>query len=153
MDFLTNLSPWHWWALAVLLLALELIAPSSLFLWPAVAAGIVGIVLWFQPHIGLLAQILVFAILAAAALIALRIKPWRKAEDSGGKPVLLNRRTAQYPGRRATVVDGFRNGRGEVEIDDTRWQAEALDGSDIEAGVSVKIQEVDGNLLKVARLS
>jgi membrane protein implicated in regulation of membrane protease activity len=51
------------------------------------------------------------------------------------------------------VVDGFRNGRGEVEIDDTRWQAEALDGSDIEAGVSVKIQEVDGNLLKVARLS
>ncbi len=57
MNFLT-LSPWHWWALTVLLLALELVAPTSFFLWPAVAAAIIGIVLWFAPHIGVLAQIL-----------------------------------------------------------------------------------------------
>ena len=151
MDFLTNLSPWHWWALTVLLLGIELVAPSSFFLWPAVAAGIVGVVLWFQPHIGLLAQILVFGILAAALLVALRIRPWRKAQDSNGKPVLLNRRTAQYLGRRATVVDAFRNGRGEVEIDDTRWRAESADGTDLALGSSVKIEAVEGTLLKVAK--
>jgi hypothetical protein len=151
MNFFLNLSPWHWWALAVILLGLELVAPSALFLWPAVAAGIVGIVLWFQPQIGIVAQILVFGILASAALIALRIRPWRKPQDSAGKPVLLNRRTAQYLGRKATVVDAFRNGYGEVEIDDTRWRAEATDGSDLPLGAIVKIEAVEGTLLRVAK--
>jgi membrane protein implicated in regulation of membrane protease activity len=51
------------------------------------------------------------------------------------------------------VVEAFRNGRGEVEIDDTRWRAEATDGSDIAQGAHVTIQSVDGILLKVAAAS
>jgi inner membrane protein len=149
MDLLTHLSPWHWWALCVLMLALELIAPTSFFLWPAIAAGIVGIVLWFQPHLGLIAQILVFGILAVATTAAFRVAPWRKQKPSPEAP-LLNRRAAQYLGRRATVVEAFRNGRGEVEIDDSRWRAEAEGAADLPAGSSVTIKSVDGMLLKVA---
>ena len=149
MTLLTTLSPWHWWALSVVLLALELVAPTSFFLWPAVAAGIVGIVLWFAPHIGVLAQILGFVFLAAATITAWRAGPWRKRRQDNDAP-LLNRRAAQYVGRRATVVEGFRNGRGEVEIDDTRWRAEASDGGDIPQGAHVTILSVNGTLLKVA---
>lgn len=149
MNLLTTLSPWHWWALSILLLALELVAPTSFFLWPAVVAAIMGIVLWFAPHIGVLAQILGFIFLAAAAITAWRAGPWRKRRRNSDAP-LLNERAAQYVGRRATVVEAFRNGRGEVEIDDTRWRAEAADGSDIALGAPVTIQSVDGILLKVA---
>ena len=149
MTFLTTLSPWHWWALAIVLLALELVAPTSFFLWPAVAAAIIGIVLWFSPHIGALAQILGFIFLAAGAITVWRAGPWRKRRHAADAP-LLNERVAQYVGRRATVVEAFRNGRGEVEIDDTRWRAEAADGSDIAQGAPVTIQSVDGILLKVA---
>ena len=148
MTFLTTLSPWHWWALSILLLALELIAPTSFFLWPAVAAAIIGIVLWFAPQIGVLAQVLGFIFLAAGAITVWRAGPWRKRRKS--QAPLLNERAAQYVGRRATVVEAFRNGRGEVEIDDTRWRAEATDGSDIAQGAHVTIQSVDGILLKVA---
>lgn len=149
MNFLTTLSPWHWWALSVILLALELVAPTSFFLWPAVAAAIIGVVLWFAPHVSVLAQILGFIFLAAGAITAWRAGPWRKRRRGGDAP-LLNERAAQYVGRRATVVESFRNGRGEVEIDDTRWRAEATDGSDIAQGAPVTIKAVEGILLKVA---
>jgi len=148
MTFLTTLSPWHWWALSILLLALELVAPTSLFLWPAVAAAIIGVVLWFAPHIGMLAQVIGFLILAAGTITAWRAGPWRKRRKQ--EAPLLNERAAQYVGRRATVVEGFRNGRGEVEIDDTRWRAEATDGTDIAQGAPVTIKAVEGILLKVA---
>ena len=151
MNFLTTLSPWHWWALSILLLALELVAPTSFFLWPAVAATIIGIVLWFAPHIGVIAQVLGFIFLAAGAITIWRAGPWRKHSKPGAP--LLNERAAQCVGRRATVVEAFRNGRGEVEIDDTRWRAESTDGSDIAQGAHVTIQSVDGILLKVAATS
>ena len=149
MEFLTHLSPWHWWAIAILLLGIEIAAPSAFFLWPAVAAAIVGVVLWFQPHLGVLAQILVFGILASALVITLRLQPWRKRDRRHDAP-LLNERAAQYVGRRALVVDAFRGGRGEVELDDTRWRAETVDHSDLPLGADVRIEAVEGMLLKVS---
>jgi hypothetical protein len=149
MDFLSHLSPWHWWALSILFLAIEILAPSAYFLWPAVAAAVVGVVLWLAPHVSLLAQALVFGVLAVAALIVWHIGPWRRALPADAPH--LNQRANQYIGRRASVVEAFKNGRGSVELDDTRWPAEALDGSDAAAGESVEIRAVEGTLLKVRR--
>jgi hypothetical protein len=147
MEFLAHLSPWHWWALSILFLAIEIVAPSTYFLWPAVAAAIVGIVLWFAPQIGLLGQVVGFAVLALTALGVWHVVVGRRQRSPAAPP--LNQRAAQYIGRRASVVQAFRNGRGEVELDDTRWPAEAVDGSDIALGSSVKIESVEGTLLKV----
>jgi len=149
MDFLTHLSPWHWWALSILFLAIEIIAPSTYFLWPAVAAAIIGIVLWFAPHIGLLAQALGFVVLAATAIGVWHVVLGRRHKKTDAPK--LNQRAAQYIGRRASVVEPFKNGRGEVELDDTRWPAETLDGSDAAPGEAVEIRAVEGTLLKVGR--
>lgn len=147
MDILNNLSPWHWWALAVLFLAIEIIAPSAFFLWPAAAAAIVGLVLWFQPEITLVIQGLMFAVLAVASLVAWRVGPWSK--PSVPDTPLLNQRSAQSVGRRATVVAAFENGRGQINLDDTRWSAESDDGQDIALGTHVEIISADGTLLRV----
>jgi inner membrane protein len=149
MEFLAHLSPWHWWALAILFLAIEIVAPSTYFLWPAVAAAIIGIVLWFEPHIGILAQAMGFFVLAAAAIGIWHVGFARRRHHTDEPK--LNRRAVQYIGRRASVVEPFKNGRGQVELDDTRWPAEATDGSDAGAGESVEIQGVEGTLLKVRR--
>ncbi len=149
MEFFAHLNPWHWWALAVVLLAVEIIAPSTYFLWPAVAAAIIGVVLWFEPHIGLLAQALGFLVLATTAIAVWHVT-FARHRKAAGEPT-LNRRAAQYIGRRASVVEPFKNGRGQVELDDTRWPAEAVDGSDAAAGETVEIRAVEGTLLKVRR--
>jgi hypothetical protein len=150
MDFLSQLSPWHWWALSILFLAIEIVAPSAFFLGPAVAAAVVGVVLWFAPHISLVGQVVGFSVLALTALGVWRVVVGRRQKSPPAPP--LNQRAAQYIGRRASVVQAFRNGRGEVELDDTRWPAEAVDGSDIALGASVKIESVEGTLLKVLQI-
>ena len=147
MDFFSHLTYWHWWALAIAFLAFEMIAPSTFFYWPAIAAAVVGIVLWAAPHTSVLAQGLGFFVLALMMLGIWFILPIRKRLANTAPH--LNRRAAQYVGRRASVVEAFNNGRGAVELDDTRWPAEAAGGEDFALGDHVEIKSVEGTLLKV----
>ena len=147
MDFFTNLSPWHWWALGVLCFAIEIVAPSAFFIWPGAAALIVGIVLWLQPEMGWMLQFFTFSLLSVASLVVWRAGPWRKAGLSDHP--LLNRRGAQYVGRTATVVADFENGRGHVELDDTRWGAVSDDATNPENGSIVTVTAVEGTMLRV----
>ena len=102
MDFLTQMSPWHWWALAILFLALEVLAPTTYFFWPAAAAAIIGVVLWFAPHLSLLAQVLGFVVLASVA-IGIWAVAFKRRHRQAEVPH-LNQRAAQYIGRRASVA-------------------------------------------------
>lgn len=43
MEFLAILNPWHWWMLAALLLAAELLAPCAYFMGLAIPSAIVGL--------------------------------------------------------------------------------------------------------------
>lgn len=48
-EILSRAEFWHWWVLALVLLALEIAAPGTFFLWLAVAAGVVGLILLLLP--------------------------------------------------------------------------------------------------------
>jgi membrane protein implicated in regulation of membrane protease activity len=63
----------------------------------------------------------------------------------------LNQRTDQMVGRSATVAEDFHHGHGAVTVGDTRWSAEAIDGSDYTAGTKVEIVAAESTLLKVKR--
>ena len=52
IELLDRIEFWHWWVLAALLIAIEVLAPSAVFLWPGVAAAIVGLVLLAASDIG-----------------------------------------------------------------------------------------------------
>ena len=45
VSWLWALEFWHWWAFGVLLIAIEVFAPSTLLIWPAVSAGVIGVLL------------------------------------------------------------------------------------------------------------
>jgi membrane protein implicated in regulation of membrane protease activity len=122
------------------------------FLWPGIAAGAVGVLLYFFPALGFPSQIVLFSVMAVISTVLWkRLAPesWTSAEPHP----TLNRRTAQYEGRRARVAANFTGGRGAVQVDDTRWSAKTDDGSDPEIGESVTIIGSDGTVLLVSRKS
>lgn len=148
---LGDLQPWHWLALGAILVGIEIISPTFYFLWPGLAAGVVGLTVYLFPALSPQNQIILFAVLAVVTTVAWKRfapKDWTSAEPH---PTLNQPRTAQYVGRRARAAEGFSGGRGAVFIDDTRWSAATVDGSDPAPGEMVTVTGSDGSILKVAR--
>ena len=135
---------WHWWALAGALVIVEVFAPGIMFLWLGVAAGVVGALLLLWPGLGLKGQILVFAALSVASVLA-----WRRYQKA--HPVVtdepnLNRRGAGCIGQRAALATPIVNGRGRIRLGDSSWPAV---GPDLPAGTTVEVTGVEGTLLQV----
>ncbi len=139
---------WHWWILAVALLILEVATPGFFFLWLGVSAGIVGIVLFVVPALGLEYQLLIFA-LFSVTVIVLWLKYAKKHPTVSDQPT-LNRRGEQYTGRMLTLQEGIVNGVGKIKVDDSTWKVE---GADCPAGTRVRVVGVDGVILKVEVIS
>jgi inner membrane protein len=135
---------WHWWALGGLLVIVEAFAPGFMFLWFGVAAGLVGLLLVIWPELGLSFQLLMYA-----GLLILCAFGWRWLQRV--RPVVtdhpeLNRRGAQYVGRRFRLVAPIVNGRGRIEVGDSSW---AVAGPELPAGQIVEVTAVDGVVLQV----
>jgi inner membrane protein len=142
--------PWHWWALAAILIAVEVATPTFYFLWPGVAAALVGAILYADPSLSVDSQIILFSVLAVISTVAWKRyapKSWFTTEPHP----TLNRRATQYAGRRAKAAVDFSAGRGAVLVDDTRWSAVTIDGSDPLSGETVTVIGADGTILRVSR--
>ena len=148
---LGDIQPWHWLALGAILVGIEIISPTFYFLWPGLAAGIVGATLYVFPALGVQNQIILFAVLAVIATVAWKRYAPRDWISTEPHPTLNRPRTQQYIGRRARVAEAFSGGRGAVFIDDTRWSAATDDGSDPSAGEMVTVTGFDGSVLRIAR--
>lgn len=143
-EFLNNLEFWHWWVLAAALIVFEMIMPSTVLLWPGIAAGIVGIVLLTSPDMGWQVQVLLFAALSVISLgvwLGLLRSRFVHSEESN-----LNRRGVEYIGREYVLEEPVVNRAGRLNIDDTTWQ---IAGEDMEAGKRVRVVGMDGAVLKV----
>jgi membrane protein implicated in regulation of membrane protease activity len=145
-----DVRPWHWLALGAILVSIEIVSTTFYFLWPGIAAVIMGALLYVFPALGPNSQIMLFAAMAMIATVAWKRYAPRSFTTTDPHPT-LNRRAAQYEGRRAKVAVNFANGRGAVLIDDTRWSAVTADGSDPAAGESVLVTGADGTVLTVKK--
>ncbi len=140
---------WHWLVAAVLLAAVEVVAPGAAFLWLGSAAALVGVVMLALPDLGWEWQLLLFAVLSIATIIGgrtlyrrlgLHAPPLRRLNPS------LNRRAEQYIGTVHTLETAIVNNRGRALVGDSSWTVE---GPDLPAGASVCVVAVDGVILKV----
>ena len=140
-----TLGAWNWLILAVILMALELMAPGVFLFWLGLAALLVGLVS-FVLHPSWQAQLLMFAVFAAAAVPVWRslVRSASKADDSNA---FLNRRAEALVGRVLTLEKPIVDGSGTVRIDDTVWR---VAGPDTPAGSRVKIVRAEGANLTVA---
>ena len=144
MEWLQQVEFWHWWVAAVVLLILEVFAPGAFFLWLAIAAGVLGLVVMAAPAMAWDMQLLVFAVLSVAAVVLGRV--WLKRHPIGTDRPTLNRRGDQYVGRVFTLDEPVINGFGKIRVDDTTWK---IRGDDCAAGSRVRVVGVDGTTLLV----
>ncbi len=135
---------WHWWILAVVLIIIEVLAPSFFALWIAIAAFFTGLLLYVIPDLAWEYQVFVFAILSVLSIVAWRLYYVRNpiATDEP----LLNRRGEQYIGRIITLKEPIEDGQGKVRIDDSTWK---IEGPDCAVGTKIRIIGVDNVVFKV----
>ncbi len=138
---------WHWWVLAIALILVELLAPAFVFLWLGVAAGAVGLILLVIPSLSWQGQGLIVAVFSVGSMVGWRVYRRHRPAPESERPA-LNRRGAQYLGRRFTLDQAIVNGAGILNIGDTRWK---VAGDDLPAGTPVTVTGADGTVLKVEK--
>lgn len=138
---------WFWWGFALALFAAEALLPGAFMLWLGFAAAATGLTLWLMPMEPAFQWIAfgVFGLISAA--IGWR---WRKQNpETPTEQPLLNRKAEQLIGRVLILHEAVINGRGKLKIGDALWAV--VSGTDLPAGVRVRIEGVEGMLLRVAR--
>jgi len=135
-----------WWILALLLIAGEVLLPGYFMLWIGLAAAAMGVVLWAVPTLGLLAQAVLFALLAFAFCVgyARWLRP--RLERRAPGDARLNRRGEQMIGQRYVLVEPIVNGRGKARVGDGQW---LVSGPDLPLGSTVEVVAVEGTTLQV----
>ncbi|WP_439615933.1 NfeD family protein [Shinella sp.] len=143
----TELGPWAWWVLGIVLLILEVLMPGVFLVWIGIAAIITGalsIALWETAFWTWHAQWLVFAVLSLiAAIMGRRIVSSRG--QTSDQPH-LNQRGQSLIGRTATLEQPIAEGRGRIRLDDTMWNVQ---GPDLPVGTRVRVTTSSGSNLTV----
>lgn len=136
---------WYWWALAAVLLVLEMMLPGVVFLFLAIGAGTAGLFLLVMSDLSMELQLLTFAVVSVVAAVGLR-KTLRRLQYIDSKPNSLNARGEALIGR-VIVLDGpILNGRGRVSLGDGSW---SVTGPDMVKGAKVRVKSVNGTELTV----
>ncbi|MEH6401885.1 MAG: NfeD family protein [Sneathiella sp.] len=142
--WVADLGYWAWWSFGVVLVILEIFAPTFVLLWLGAAAIVVGFAVLLFPSMTWEYQWALFAIFSILSIIAARffLKSRPGVEDN----FKLNKRGAQYVGRSFVLSEAIENNRGKIHVDDTQW---SVSGSDMEQGSQVTVTGTDGTLLVV----
>jgi membrane protein implicated in regulation of membrane protease activity len=133
--------------LALILIAGEVLVPGYFLLWIGIAAAAMGVIAFALPTLGVLAQAILFAVLAFISCIVYWkfVRP-RLQRDVTADAALLNRRGARMIGQRYVLQTAIINGRGKAQVGDGQWLVE---GPDLPAGTEIEVVGVDGTTLKV----
>jgi hypothetical protein len=148
LQTLAGVEYWHWLALGLGLLLVELLTGTTYLLWPAVAAWITGLAAMIIP-MPFAAQIAIFAVAVVTLLLCAR--PLVRNRLLIGPETDLNEPGRQLTGAQAVAVCAFAQGEGRVKLGDTEWRAESQDP--ILAGDAVEVVGVNGASLKVKKRS
>ena len=140
---------WIWFALAILLLVVELVTTQFVSIWFSASALITGVVVAIFDEMQLIWQIVIFVALSVAALVA--TKPLVKKIT--GKPKDAKTNLELNIGKTAVVTETIDNIKetGAVKINGLVWTARSDDGSTIEQGEVVIFKQVSGNKAIVSK--
>jgi membrane protein implicated in regulation of membrane protease activity len=135
---------WYWWALAAVLLVMEMTLPGVVFLFLAVGAVAAGLALLVVADTSIEIQLVIFAIVSAASAVVLRPVLRRLQNEEG--PNTLNIRAGAMVGRTMVLDEPILRGRGRIKLGDGSW---TVTGPDMAAGTRVRVAAVDGAELRV----
>jgi membrane protein implicated in regulation of membrane protease activity len=134
---------WGWLSVGVVLLVAEAATGAGWLLWPAVSAGLTGVVVLT----GVLPQPAVQAGLFAGLtlLTALIARPWQSRPPRTD----VNDRARLVVGQTGEARADFVAGHGRVVVDGAEWLAELEGGGELAAGAPVRVVRAQGARLIV----
>jgi inner membrane protein len=135
-----------WVSLALVLIAIESIAPGVFMLWLGFAAATVFLVLLAAPDIAIVWQAALFVAMGFV-FIGVYLRFFRDRDQASDQP-LLNRRGEQLVGQVHVLDQPIVDGRGRVKIGDAFWVAE---GPELPVGTRVRIVSARNMSLQVER--
>lgn len=138
---------WHWWAIGIVLIAVETFAVSTFLLWPGISALVIGFIVLLVPDMDWRFQVILFAIMAVVTSVGWQI--WLSKNPTKSDHPHLNVRGASFIGLRVTLAEPLTNGRGRIEIGDGWWTVSSENGESIDAGADVEVVNSDGGTLTV----
>ena len=141
---LTQLAPWHWWALGAALLIVEVLLPGVFFVWLGLAAVVMGLLALLLP-LSVPVQLIVFAALSVVSIFLgrrLLARLPRSAESDS-----LNLGASRLIGRTVVLTEPIVNGQGRARVGDGVWP---VHGPDTPAGSTVLIVAAEGTTLVVS---
>lgn len=143
-DFVSIEPGWAWLIIAVILFALDVLAPGFYMVWFALAAAAVGILVFAVP-MDTEWQILAFCAACIVSLIIGRALWSGRRADVSDKP-LLNQRAQQLIGRTFVLATPIQGGQGRIKAGDGLW---SVRGPNMPEGSMVRVTDADGTVLIV----
>ena len=139
---------WLWWALASVMLIVELLTGSGFLLAMAIAATLAGIYAYTAPF-ATDYQFMVFGVLAflIAAIWWFLCKRLEKEIPTNS---FINQRLQKMVGQTAEVTQAIHNGRGRAKIGDTEWPV--ICAEDLPVGRAISVIDIKGTALIVTAL-
>lgn len=150
LELFSELTVWHWFAFALVLFGIEMMTGTFDLLMIAIAAFVTGIFAHFAPAglSGWESQLVVFG-LASIALIVLGRTVFAGMRKVVDEHPTLNKRMNSLIGKRGMVTSNFEAGQGRVKIGDTEWMAESIDGTNLEDGSTIVVEEAESTMVRV----
>lgn len=140
---------WVWFALAILLLVVELATVQFVSIWFSASALVTGIVVTIFNDMPIVWQIVLFVVLSVVALFATR--PLVKKLTSGSKSSKTNLElNIDKPAVVTEKIDNIKE-TGAIKINGLVWTARSIDNSVIDVGEIVVFKEISGNKALVLR--
>lgn len=134
---------WVWFALAILLLVVELATVQFVSIWFSASALVTGIVVTIFNDMPIVWQIVLFVVLSVVALFATR--PLVKKLTSGSKSSKTNLElNIDKPAVVTEKIDNIKE-TGAIKINGLVWTARSIDNSVIDVGEIVVFKEISGN--------
>ncbi|QIZ78376.1 NfeD family protein [Ferrimonas lipolytica] len=147
-EWLSQLQPWHWIILCLLLLGAEAIGIGGFLLGAAAAAAAIAGFLFFWPDTSWANQLILFAIAAVIFTVAYW-RFFRSYNDHTEQPQ-LNDRAAQLIGRSWVLQQSLPSGESRVQIGDTLWRVRTE--QQLQQGIRVEVIDRDGMVLLVRQV-
>ncbi len=145
MEWLTEISPWHWASLGIILLILEILGTAGFLIGSAIAAFLMSAIISFAPGLDWKWQLAIFSTTAAIFSI-IYLKRFAKFNEKSDQPN-LNNRAAQHIGKRYILSESIVNGQGRIQVGDTFWKISC--DNDLQASTNIEVTGIDGMTLIV----
>jgi len=143
IEWLTDISAWHWFALGIALLAVEALGTGGFLIGAALSAFATALVLVIFPELSWKIYLTLFSLLSVVFTLVYWLK-FRRFNEKTDQP-LLNDRASQLIGRHYTLQEDMKNHAGKLQIGDSLWKIRC--DKDLLANTKVEVIKTEGMTL------